>query len=55
MRSKEASQDYRYFPDPDLLPLRISDELISEIKAKLPELPDQKKEALIKDMKLDEV
>ena len=54
MRSKEASQDYRYFPDPDLLPLRISDELISEIKAKLPELPDQKKERFIKDMKLDE-
>ena len=54
MRSKEASQDYRYFPDPDLLPLRISDELISEMKAKLPELPDQKKERFMKDMKLDE-
>ena len=39
MRSKEEAQDYRYFPDPDLQPLLVSDELISKIKATLPELP----------------
>ena len=54
MRSKEASQDYRYFPDPDLLPLRISDELISQINEQLPELPDQKKERFMNEMNLDE-
>ena len=40
MRSKEDSQDYRYFPDPDLLPVYISDEEIAEIKSKLPSLPN---------------
>ncbi|MEQ1673816.1 MAG: Asp-tRNA(Asn)/Glu-tRNA(Gln) amidotransferase subunit GatB [Candidatus Nitrotoga sp.] len=39
MRSKEDAHDYRYFPDPDLLPLAISEEWIAEIKASLPELP----------------
>lgn len=39
MRSKEEANDYRYFPDPDLLPLQVSDEWISAIKSKLPELP----------------
>lgn len=39
MRSKEDAQDYRYFPDPDLLPLRISDEWIQEVRATMPELP----------------
>ncbi len=43
MRSKEDAIDYGYFPDPDLLPLVVSDEYIAQIKAKLPELPDQKK------------
>lgn len=43
MRSKEEAHDYRYFPDPDLLPLELSDELIAEAKASLPELPDAKK------------
>ncbi len=43
MRSKEEANDYRYFPDPDLLPVFISDELKSEIKAHLPELPEEKK------------
>jgi aspartyl-tRNA(Asn)/glutamyl-tRNA(Gln) amidotransferase subunit B len=39
MRSKEDAQDYRYFPDPDLLPLQVSDALVEEIRASLPELP----------------
>lgn len=39
MRTKEDAQDYRYFPDPDLLPIIVSDELIEKIKAELPELP----------------
>jgi aspartyl-tRNA(Asn)/glutamyl-tRNA(Gln) amidotransferase subunit B len=37
MRSKEEANDYRYFPDPDLLPVEISDELLTTIKAQLPE------------------
>ncbi|MCL4147322.1 UNVERIFIED_CONTAM: hypothetical protein GTU68_014040 [Idotea baltica] len=44
MRSKEEAHDYRYFPDPDLLPLDITDEFIENIKKDLPELPDDKKE-----------
>jgi aspartyl-tRNA(Asn)/glutamyl-tRNA(Gln) amidotransferase subunit B len=44
MRSKEEANDYRYFPDPDLLPLVISDELITKIKEQLPELPQQKRQ-----------
>lgn len=43
MRSKEHAHDYRYFPDPDLLPLVVSQELVDGIKATLPELPDEKK------------
>ena len=43
MRSKEDAHDYRYFPDPDLLPLEVSDEYISKIKTEIPELPDEKK------------
>jgi Asp-tRNA(Asn)/Glu-tRNA(Gln) amidotransferase B subunit len=39
MRSKELSDDYRYFPDPDLLPVHVSDALIAEVRASLPELP----------------
>jgi len=42
MRSKEEANDYRYFPDPDLLPLAIDDELIESVRASLPELPDEK-------------
>lgn len=49
MRSKEEAHDYRYFPDPDLLPLQFSPELVEEIKAQLPELPDEKKQRLIND------
>lgn len=44
MRSKEDAHDYRYFPDPDLLPLEFSKEFVEHIKSTLPELPDQKKE-----------
>jgi aspartyl-tRNA(Asn)/glutamyl-tRNA(Gln) amidotransferase subunit B len=44
MRSKEEANDYRYFPDPDLLPLAVSAELIEEVRRSLPELPDQKAE-----------
>lgn len=43
MRSKEDAHDYRYFPDPDLLPLELTDDLLERIKATLPELPDEKK------------
>src|SRR6201993_3399934 len=43
MRSKEDAHDYRYFPDPDLLPLEFTQSFVDELKAHLPELPDQKK------------
>ena len=42
MRSKEEANDYRYFPDPDLLPLEVDAALIESVRATLPELPDQK-------------
>jgi aspartyl-tRNA(Asn)/glutamyl-tRNA(Gln) amidotransferase subunit B len=44
MRSKEEANDYRYFPDPDLLPLIITDEMIEAVKQELPELPEQKRQ-----------
>jgi aspartyl-tRNA(Asn)/glutamyl-tRNA(Gln) amidotransferase subunit B len=44
MRTKEEANDYRYFPDPDLLPVELTDELVEEIRRALPELPDQKAE-----------
>ncbi len=44
MRSKEEANDYRYFPDPDLLPLVITDELIEQVRNELPELPQQKRQ-----------
>ena len=44
MRSKEDAQDYRYFPDPDLVPIRISDEWIEAVKERQPELQDAKAE-----------
>ncbi len=53
MRSKEDAHDYRYFPDPDLLPLNLDKELIENLKKDLPELPDQKKERFIKDYSLN--
>lgn len=49
MRSKENAHDYRYFPDPDLPPLRISEELIAQVKATLPELPDEKAQRFMAD------
>jgi aspartyl-tRNA(Asn)/glutamyl-tRNA(Gln) amidotransferase subunit B len=47
MRSKEEAHDYRYFPDPDLLPLEFSEEYVAGLKDSLPELPDQKKARFI--------
>jgi aspartyl-tRNA(Asn)/glutamyl-tRNA(Gln) amidotransferase subunit B len=44
MRSKEEANDYRYFPDPDLLPVEISDAMIDEVKASLPEMPDVRRD-----------
>jgi aspartyl-tRNA(Asn)/glutamyl-tRNA(Gln) amidotransferase subunit B len=49
MRSKEEAHDYRYFPDPDLLPLEFDDVFIDELKAHLPELPDEKKARFMRD------
>ncbi|MDC1120189.1 Asp-tRNA(Asn)/Glu-tRNA(Gln) amidotransferase subunit GatB [bacterium] len=47
MRSKEEAHDYRYFPDPDLLPVNLSKEFVEEIRRTLPELPDDKKRRLV--------
>ncbi len=52
MRSKEEAHDYRYFPDPDLLPLILEDSLIEGIKSTLPELPDEKKHRFMNDFGL---
>jgi aspartyl-tRNA(Asn)/glutamyl-tRNA(Gln) amidotransferase subunit B len=52
MRSKEEAHDYRYFPDPDLLPLEFSEAYVAKLKADLPELPDQKKSRFIGDFAL---
>ena len=52
MRSKEDAHDYRYFPDPDLLPLVLEKQWIEEIRNSIPELPDQKKERFIKEYSL---
>jgi aspartyl-tRNA(Asn)/glutamyl-tRNA(Gln) amidotransferase subunit B len=52
MRSKEDAHDYRYFPDPDLLPLEITEKWIQEIKAKLPELPEAKYKRYGSDFKI---
>ncbi|WP_108882759.1 Asp-tRNA(Asn)/Glu-tRNA(Gln) amidotransferase subunit GatB [Anderseniella sp. Alg231-50] len=52
MRSKEEAHDYRYFPDPDLLPLEVEADWIADIKASLPELPDEKKARLVNDFGL---
>lgn len=52
MRSKEEAHDYRYFPDPDLLPLEFDDAYVESIRKTLPELPDQKKHRFMKDFGL---
>ena len=52
MRNKEEAHDYRYFPDPDLLPLEISKEEIGKIKSSIPELPDELKNKFIETYKL---
>lgn len=52
MRNKEDAHDYRYFPDPDLLPLEVSDEFINKLIAEIPELPDDKKKRFIDKFKL---
>ena len=49
-RVKEDAADYRYFPDPDLLPLEFDDAFVGRIKASLPELPDDKKERFVRDL-----
>lgn len=54
MRSKEDAQDYRYFPDPDLVPLHISDEWLEEIRAKQPELRSEKQERYKKEYDIPE-
>jgi len=52
MRTKEEAHDYRYFPDPDLLPLEFSQGFVDELKADLPELPDQKKARFVAELQL---
>jgi aspartyl-tRNA(Asn)/glutamyl-tRNA(Gln) amidotransferase subunit B len=52
MRSKEEAHDYRYFPDPDLLPLELTQAEVDALKAKLPELPDEKKARFMREYKL---
>ncbi len=54
MRSKEEAHDYRYFPDPDLLPLEIEQAWVDDLGAKLPELPDAKKTRFINDFGLSD-
>ena len=54
MRSKEEANDYRYFPDPDLLPVEISEEYIEAARATLPELPDAKRQRFLADYELKE-
>lgn len=54
MRSKEVANDYRYFPEPDLLPIVIDEDFIEAIRADLPELPDEKKQRFMAEFKLGE-
>ena len=54
MRSKEEANDYRYFPDPDLLPLLITEEEIEAVRSTLPELPDEKRERFGSEYKLSD-
>jgi aspartyl-tRNA(Asn)/glutamyl-tRNA(Gln) amidotransferase subunit B len=54
MRGKEEAHDYRYFPDPDLVPLVVDPQWVEKIRASLPELPDQKKDRFIRDYEIPE-
>ena len=54
MRSKEQAHDYRYFPEPDLVPLRVSDYWLREVKARLPELPAERRERFVREYELRE-
>jgi aspartyl-tRNA(Asn)/glutamyl-tRNA(Gln) amidotransferase subunit B len=54
MRSKEEANDYRYFPDPDLLPVVVDEQLVAGVRASLPELPDAKRERFMRDYALPE-
>jgi aspartyl-tRNA(Asn)/glutamyl-tRNA(Gln) amidotransferase subunit B len=54
MRSKEHAHDYRYFPEPDLVPLRVSDQWRERVRAQMPELPARKRERFMVDYKLTE-
>jgi aspartyl-tRNA(Asn)/glutamyl-tRNA(Gln) amidotransferase subunit B len=52
MRSKEESHDYRYFPEPDLVPLNVSRELVEQIRQTLPELPEARRQRYVKEHQL---
>ncbi len=54
MRDKEDAQDYRYFPEPDLAPIRLSDEYVEKIRASLPELPEVRKQRYLEKYNLSE-
>jgi aspartyl-tRNA(Asn)/glutamyl-tRNA(Gln) amidotransferase subunit B len=54
MRGKEEAHDYRYFPDPDLVPLRIDESWVGKIRKSLPELPDEKKERFVRQYQIPE-
>ena len=54
MRGKEEAHDYRYFPDPDLVPLIVNDAWIQEVSSTMPELPDEKKQRFIQEYSLSE-
>jgi aspartyl-tRNA(Asn)/glutamyl-tRNA(Gln) amidotransferase subunit B len=54
MRSKEEANDYRYFPDPDLLPVEIGEDYIEQVRATLPELPDAKRQRFVRDYDIRE-
>ena len=54
MRSKEDAHDYRYFPDPDLLPLKLNQSWIDDLKKDLPELPDEKKARFVEQYKISD-